>query len=233
VNSITIPTTAPSKARTTIGWLLTALSLIGVAGMVFVWTTDTGFRARPFILLASVAYVTIPFVAGAYRNRYGILTLAGVIFCFLGDVFGPGNFLLGAVMFLIAHLLFIPAFIVAGINRRALLVSIPLWLVISGIVTALVIPSVPPDQYAVIIPYTAIITLMAVAAFATIGSGATRIIPVAAVLFYVSDLFLAQTAFLDGGRIFTVTGYPMYYAAMLLFAWTTYTNGKRRTLTVG
>jgi hypothetical protein len=53
----------------------------------------------------------------------------------------------------------------------------------------------------------------------TLGAGSRGLVPLAAVLFFVSDLCLAQTAFLGGGVAWTFTGYPIYYAACLLFAW--------------
>ena len=42
---------------------------------------------------------------------------------------------------------------------------------------------------------------------------------IAAVAFFVADLCLAQTAFYRGGVGWTFTGYPLYYTACLLFAW--------------
>jgi len=48
-----------------------------------------------------------------------------------------------------------------------------------------------------------------------------------ALAFYVSDMFLAQTAFLGGGPLNTVLGYPIYYAACLLFACSILTGQSR------
>ena len=200
--------------------VFTAVAALAVAGMVYTWLAEDGAYRRFFIVTASVSYLLVALGAGALQTHYGRLALGALVFCWLGDILGPGNFLLGVVMFLLAHLLFIPAFVIRGVSSRALIIS----LVLSGILTAAITiylgAQIPPGERVFIYAYSVVIALMLGFAGGTLGAGSRGLIPLAALIFYISDLFLAQTAFLDGGRIWTVTGYPMYYTACVLFAWT-------------
>ena len=205
---------------------LAGISLLFVVAMVAAWLTDRSPHRLHLIHGASIAYLLIPLAAGAHRSRYGWLIMGFTLFCFLGDILGPGNFLLGAGMFLIAHFFLIPAAIVAGVKRRPLLVATIFYIALTGAVAAYVVPKIPADERTVILPYMAVITAMGAFTGGAWGAHATKVIPIAAFVFYLSDLCLAQTAFLDGGRIFTLTGYPMYYTAVILLALTPATQGK-------
>jgi len=203
-----------------IGAVFTAVAAVAVAGMVYSWLMEDGTYRRAFIVTASISYLLVAVGAGALQSNYGRLVLGALGFCFLGDIFGPGNFLLGVVMFLLAHLLFVPAFIVRGVSRRALPVSLAASAILTTIVTLFLSAQIPSDERVLIYAYAAVIALMLGVAGGTLGAGSRGLIPFAALIFYISDFFLAQTAFLGGGRIWTVTGYPLYYTACVLFAWT-------------
>jgi len=199
--------------------VFTAVAVLAVVGMVHSWLTEDGTYRRAFIVTASISYLLVAVGAGALQSNYGRLVLGALGFCFLGDIFGPGNFLLGVVMFLLAHLLFVPAFIVRGVSRRALTVSLAASALLTTAVTIYLGSQIPPDERLLIYAYAAVIALMLGVAGGTLGTGSRGLVPLAALVFYISDLFLAQTAFLGGGRIWTVTGYPLYYTACVLFAW--------------
>lgn len=182
-----------------------------------------GWRA-PLLLAASTGYMAVAIGGDRPYRAYGWLVIAALGCCWLGDFFGPGNFLLGVAFFLAAHLLLIPAFVVRGTSLAALGSG----LIVSGIGTAAVVCSlamnIPPGQKPLIYAYAFVIALMLGFALGTWGRGSRGLIPIAAIIFFVSDLFLAQTAFLGGGRIWTITGYPLYYLACLLFAWSVARN---------
>lgn len=198
----------------------TVLAALMVAGMVYSWLADAPAYRRAFIVTASVSYLIVALGAGALGSHYGRLAFTALVFCFLGDILGPGNFLLGVVMFLLAHLFFVPAFIVRGVARRALTVSLAAALIGTAAISLYLGTAIPAGERWLIFAYSLVIALMLSFAGGTLGKGSRGLVPLAALIFYVSDLFLAQTAFLDGGRIWTITGYPLYYTACTMFAWT-------------
>lgn len=197
----------------------TVVCVAAVGGMVTEWVTGDRTVLRGLIYMASTAYVVVAIAGPAVVPAHKWLTVAALLFCWLGDVLGPGNFLLGVVMFLVAHLALVPTFVVKGIYPRGLAAGCLAALVFGVAVVAWVGPHVPDEQQPLIYGYSAVISLMLGVALGTWRCGSRWMIPVAAVAFYVSDLCLAQTAFLGRGIAFTLIGYPLYYGACLLFAW--------------
>ena len=59
---------------------------------------------------------------------------------------------------------------------------------------------------------------MVVVASATLPGGADPRIPTGAVLFYVSDLFVARERFVTPGFVNKALGLPLYYGGQLLLA---------------
>jgi uncharacterized membrane protein YhhN len=200
--------------------VFTVTAALAVAGLVVSWLADAPAYRFWFIVIASTSYVFAALGAGALRSHYGRLVLGALSLCWLGDFFGPGNFLLGVVFFLLAHLLLIPGFLLRGVSLRSLGASLVVSVFVTAVVTIYLSARIPPGERPFIYAYAAVIALMLGFAGGTLGAGSRGLIPVAALVFYVSDLFLAQTAFLGGGRIWTLTGYPLYYLACVLFAWT-------------
>ncbi|MBI2421465.1 MAG: lysoplasmalogenase [Candidatus Hydrogenedentes bacterium] len=223
--SMPVAPVSPTQRRLSVA--LTVLAFVAVAGMLGGWVADQGRVARWSINTASTLYVLIAVAGGAHRSGYGRLILAAVSFCWLGDILGPKNFLLGAGMFLLAHLFLIPAFVIAGQRRTSLLAGTAGYLLLTAATGAVVASKMGAEHYGVMLPYMVAIAAMGAVSLGTVGTGATRVIPVAALLFYVSDVCLAQTAFLDGGRVFTYVGYPMYYTAVILFALTPWAMARR------
>lgn len=197
----------------------TVLCALAVAGMVAEWLLRDRGVLRQLIGAASTAYLMVALAGPTNRRRYQQWILVALCFCWLGDIIGPKHFLTGVVMFLLAHLAFVGAFVVAGLHRRRLIASLIVATVIGGVVAWLILPRVPEAQRPFIWAYSAVLTAMLGVAGGTLGAGSRGLIPLAAVLFFVSDLCLAQTAFLGGGVVWTFSGYPIYYTACLLFAW--------------
>jgi uncharacterized membrane protein YhhN len=67
--------------------------------------------------------------------------------------------------------------------------------------------------------YLGVISSMVALSLATvIGRGDARLV-VAAVLFLLSDLFVAREKFVEKSKVNTAVGLPLYYVAQLVFAW--------------
>ena len=203
-------TSAPLAARPIImGVVGTAIGLaIALAG------PGLGFDGAryPFLVLASCGFVLVALFAGAWRHNYGKFVLAGLGLCWMGDALGPYEFALGAGMFLLAHLLFVAAFVAHGLDRRKCLKSL-LLILPSAAVLAWLLPQVDPSLRILVIAYNVVITAMVVTA-----GGTTRLIFAAAIVFYVSDIFVARWRFVDQDPINAFLCYPLYYTACLLLA---------------
>ena len=173
-------------------------------------------------LIASTAFVLLAVACGARASRYGILVLSGLALSWFGDAFLIGTsqrwFLLGLTSFLAAHVAYVAAFVTAGIERRWLLAaSVPVAAIGAGVLLWLE-PSLPPELAWPVRAYTAVISLMVVAAFGTLGAGATPLIAVGACLFFLSDLSVAALRLTEAAFPTYVLGLPLYYAAQICLA---------------
>jgi uncharacterized membrane protein YhhN len=182
-------------------------------------------------LVASSAFVLLANGAGAVASRYGALILAGLVFSWFGDAFLIGTsqhwFQLGLASFLFAHVAYVTAFVSAGTERRwALAAAVPVTLIAAGVLVWLQ-PQLPPALVWPVRLYTAVISLMVVAAFGTRGAGATPLIVVGACLFYLSDLSVASLRFADPPFPTYVLGLPLYYTAQVCLAFSVAANSNR------
>ena len=173
-------------------------------------------------LIASTAFVLRAVACGARASRYGILILSGLALSWFGDAFLIGTsqrwFLLGLASFLAAHVAYVAAFVTAGIERRWLLAaSVPVAAIGAGVLLWLE-PNLPPELAWPVRAYTAVISLMVVAAFGTLGAGATPLIAVGACLFFLSDLSVAALRLTEAAFPTYVVGLPLYYAAQICLA---------------
>ena len=173
-------------------------------------------------LIASTAFVLLAVACGARASRYGILILSGLALSWFGDAFLIGTsqrwFLLGLASFLAAHVAYVAAFVTAGIERRWLLAaSVPVAAIGAGVLLWLE-PNLPPELAWPVRAYTAVISLMVVAAFGTLGAGATPLIAVGACLFFLSDLSVAALRLTEAAFPTYVVGLPLYYAAQICLA---------------
>ncbi len=209
-------------------WIAIAITGLAIVllfvGRWFGW----GAWQTPTALTASTGFVLVALLGGAMRHRYGRLVLAALVCCWTWDVVGPVNFQLGALAFLVAHLLLIPAILTRKPHYRLAAAAALATVAVSGASLVMFWPSVPANEQALILAYSAIISVMVSLA---LGAGTKlRLLPSAAVLFYVSDLFVARWRYLEEDWNGLVC-YPLYYTACLLFACTVANpSGARRDL---
>ncbi len=164
---------------------------------------------------ASGGFLLAAAVAGAGRHWFGRGLFAGLFCCFLGDLLGPSAFAAGAAAFLAGHLCFIAAMAPGGAWRRRGPVVVPV-AVLSGLVLPWLWPLVPPGDRPLIGGYVLVITVMLACAVA--HAGGNRLLLPAAVLFFISDIFVARWKYAGGGAANAWLCYPLYYLACNLFA---------------
>jgi len=165
-----------------------------------------------FLVAASTGFIRVALFAGAGQHTYGKFNIADLGLCWMGDVLGPYSFSIGAGMFLLAHLMFVAAFVAYGLNRRRCLLSLVL-IVPSGVILLWLMPQVDPPLRNLVIVYTVVITVMVITA-----GGTSRLIFASALVFYISDIFVARWRFVDQDPFNAFVCYPHYYTACLLLA---------------
>ena len=173
----------------------------------------------PFIWLvlgASTGFVLAGAAGGAPATWRGRGLLLGLIGCWGGDVIGSRDFVAGALSFLLAHIAFIAVFAAPGVRPRRLLAGAAVAAVPGAALLRSFLPGVPPGETLLVAAYVAVISLMVVCAFAS--RDAAPVFLAAAVLFYVSDIFVARWRYGDGAAINGTLCYPLYYLACNLFA---------------
>lgn len=201
---------------------LAVLCAAACAVLVTALSFDNQATAAAAKLAASSAFVLTAISAGALASGYGSVVLAGLVLSWFGDAFLIGTsqrwFLLGLASFLLAHIAYVTAFVNLGVARRWILTAfLPVLAIATGVLLWLQ-PHVPPELIWPVRFYTAVISLMVVTAFSTLGAGATPLIVAGACMFYLSDLSVAALRFTEPSFPTYVLGLPLYYGAQICLA---------------
>ena len=208
----------PSRMTLAFAYLCGAACVALVAGLLL---NQPQFAAGAKVI-ASTALVATALAAGALASRYGVVILVGLFLSWFGDAFLIGEserwFLFGLVSFLLAHVAYISAFIGVGVDRNWTLgATVPI-IFIAVLVLLWLAPLVPGGLIWPVRIYTAVISLMVITAFGTLGAGASPLIVAGACLFFISDLSVAATRFADPLFPTYILGLPLYYAGQLCLA---------------
>jgi uncharacterized membrane protein YhhN len=176
-------------------------------------------------LLASLGFVATAISVGALQHRYGQVILAGLLLSLGGDMVLTSTsqqaFLPGLGFFLFAHVAYISAFTIRGLNFRwAGVAAIPV-LLIAALVTLWLEPNLPDKLTLPVHAYIGVISVMVIAAFGSKGAGASTLVLVGALLFFGSDLSVAAQRIMHSEFPTLIWGLPMYYAGQLCFALST------------
>ncbi len=173
---------------------------------------------------ASTCFVAIALLAGATESTYGRVVLAALALSWLGDALlipdRKDTFLGGLVSFLLAHLAFAAAFMVAGITAWAAAASLVFLIPFALVVARWLLPNVEkPMQGPVVVYMIAISAMVALAVGATVA-GAPWYLLAGATMFFISDLAVARDRFVAEGFINRAWGLPLYYGAQVALALT-------------
>lgn len=173
--------------------------------------------------LASMAFLGVALMNGALQTPYGRTVFVALVCCAIGDVLlmflNNAAFLGGLGSFLVGHLVLAFAFIKFGTLNSALALSLPVLGLVGGRVLLWLMPHVERAMKLPVLFYSAAISVMVAAAIAAFGAGAHWLVPLGALLFYISDLTVAREKFVQQHILNSAIGLPIYYASTLLFAW--------------
>jgi len=203
------------------GWaVISGLGLlVSLAGE---YRENTGLSGAGKLVAAS-AYIAAALSLGADQMLYGRVLLAGMAFCWLGDMFLISShsrrlFLAGLTSFLIGHIVYVGAFAVRGISLPALLSTAVVMVIFSFLVLRWLKPGLDrPMRVPVRLYVIAISAMMAMAAATWSEHGGLALL-LGALLFVISDLAVARNRFIAPGFINRAWGLPTYFAAQLLLA---------------
>jgi len=202
--------------------VLVAITALAVMALVYFLRIDSLSLAAGAKVIASTGFLATAISVGALQHRYGRILFIGLVLSFAGDMLlisvSQGQFLLGLGSFLLAHLAYITAFTTLGINRKwALFSAIPV-LLAAAVATVWLTPYLAPNLIMPVHAYIGVISLMVIAAFACKGAGASSLVVVGALLFFVSDLSVAAQRIVVVDFPTIIWGLPLYYAGQLCLA---------------
>lgn len=194
------------------------IALCGLLGMQASGIADRGLWIK---MVLSTGFIMSAFLAGGHTTNYGKAILVALFFSWWGDLFLAikGMFLFGLVAFLLGHIFFAVAFLVHGVNTKWVLYAAPaLAVVVGGVLMWL--GNSPGDMLYPVYAYIVVITSMVALSFGARGQGASWWVVAGAVLFFVSDIFVARGRFVAPGNINPAIGLPLYFSAQYVFAYT-------------
>ena len=173
--------------------------------------------------IAAAGFIACALGFGALESNYGIMILVGLCLSWLGDVLlisgGRGrSFLLGIVSFFLAHCAYIAAFLglapdweTSGIAAAIVALFLLLFL-------RWVWPFLEGAFRWAVMAYVIVIGIMvAVAAGASASTGNPALLA-GALLFALSDVFVARDRFVQAGYPNRKWGLPLYFLAQLVLA---------------
>ncbi len=179
------------------------------------------FKA-PLSLLFILAWSLQP----AKSETFADLILVALLFCLAGDVLlalgSRKTFLAGLVSFLIGHVVYAAAFFKITQVGTPMAVGVIMLVAVAALVWRWLQPHLG-DMETPVLAYIVIISTMVcaavgVAANATLPKTAQLGILAGAVLFYVSDIFVARQQFVTDAHFNRQVGLPMYYGGQFLLA---------------
>ncbi|NNE57365.1 MAG: lysoplasmalogenase [Hellea sp.] len=196
------------------------VGIYAVLVLVLTWAEFGRRRNWQYFLkpLAALGFILIALLGGAIYWPYGQYILWGLIACAAGDVLllprgKPLLFKLGMAAFAIGHVLYFWAFIVYadGFSFHALAIAA----IIAGLGFFIwVRHHLPKDMVVPVAIYSVIIIAMVITAL----NVSLIIVPIAAAMFALSDMFVARDRFVKGEGLNALAITPLYFGAQALFA---------------
>ncbi len=204
--------------------LSSALLAIAVGALLWAELKQSSlgvWLAKP---VASTLFIVTALLAGAPDSSYGRLILLGLVLSWLGDVFlipkRQPFFIAGLGSFLLAHVAYSGAFILKPLDTLAIVIAVIAMAAFAIIVLRWLWPHVPDKLRPAVVSYLFAISVMVVLAGGTITATGLHLV-VGAVMFAVSDVFVARDRFVSPSVANRLCGLPLYYAAQLIFALST------------
>jgi uncharacterized membrane protein YhhN len=204
--------------------ILVPVILLSAIGSAVVDERNPGF-SRVLKMAASTAVIALVFVLSPERSAYLAFVVVALVASWIGDLAlsldGRTPFVVGLVAFEGAHVAYIAAFFArSALDTTTLAIAGIAMAVFAVVVIRWLSPHRPEELKIPIIVYVVIISVMVATAFATNATDPDIRIPIAAVAFAASDLFVARQRFVTSSRVNRLVGLPLYFVAQTIFATT-------------
>lgn len=199
------------------------------------WAGFGGYSGY-FKMAASTGFILTAIAAGAHRSPFGIAILIGLVFSWFGDLFliRGDLFLWGLISFFIGHVCYSVAYTLHRTNPVLAAVTLALLLVPGVILARWILPYVSDAAMrGPVIAYMCVITLMLALAAGCMRRPGGAWMFAGALLFYVSDIFVARNAFVSPGPINSTIGLPLYFGGQLLLAISVYFSHEAKAAAEG
>jgi uncharacterized membrane protein YhhN len=173
--------------------------------------------------VASAAFVAVALTSGALESGYGLLLLAGLLLCLVGDILlipeqRPAVFRAGVFAFLAGHVAYAAAFLTRPLGATWMMVAAALILLVLWQVWRWLRTTLPRDMRVPVQAYFAVIGVMSILACGVTGAGGPAVVAVGALAFTASDISVARDRFVRPQFLNRAWGLPLYYAAQVLLA---------------
>lgn len=171
--------------------------------------------------IGSVLFVIAGILSDVHLQPAGPLLLTGLLLSLVGDVLlvpkSRTIFRIGIISFLLAHVAYCAAFISMKGHWMVTVGAVPVMIAVGVLVGRWLLPSVEAKMKKPVIAYIATICTM-VSLSAGMAITGNWHFTVAAVIFMISDIFVARDRFVESTFQNRLWGLPLYYGAQLLLA---------------
>lgn len=204
--------------------LLTAACMIAV--LVLLAVDRLGLQLWRVVakLSASTFFVLLAACLGAHESSYGQFILGALLLGWIGDALllsrAPRAFMGGLAAFLLSHLLFAVAFVSGGLSAPAIGIAAVLAAAFGAVVLRWLLPHTPREFKGPVVAYVVVILAMCVAAAGHAFASQRWAVLVGALLFAASDISVARDRFVQQAHVNRLWGWPTYYLAQVVLAWT-------------
>jgi uncharacterized membrane protein YhhN len=197
--------------------LFTTLLSAAVVVLVLALAVGKDAVAAGAKVVASACFLGLALAVGAHTYALGRVFLAALVLSFAGDVLligkSPRWLSAGIFAFLGAHVMFVVAFFVRGLDGQRAAIGLACVLVPSIALARWILRHASDDMRPKVLAYVVVISAMVAAAAGTIPW-----LSLAATLFYLSDICVARHRFVKAEIVNRAIGLPLYYAAQWMFA---------------
>ncbi|WP_409432735.1 lysoplasmalogenase [Litorimonas sp. RW-G-Af-16] len=175
--------------------------------------------------LAAGGFLIIALQSGALDSLYGQIIFAGLVFCALGDVLllsrsSEKLFIAGMAAFGFGHLAYLSAFVPFETDNFGVMRFVINGMIIGGTIVFFnwLKPMLPAAMKWPVIIYSGIIMFMVLNAVDLPLTLPLVFAMIAAIMFAVSDMFVARDRFVKRDPVNALAITPLYFGAQALFA---------------
>ena len=199
-----------------------ALMILGTALLLVAEAKEISWLRTLSKVLAATPFLAIAWSHGALTTTYGQFMMAGLVFCWLGDLLLLSHeeplFLAGIGAFLLGHVGYSLAFLQFEFAATWVLGSAAVLLGIAAVVLRWLRPHIEGFMRQAVVAYVAVIVAMVALAIGAFGVGSHWLIPAGAIVFFLSDLSVARDRFVSPGFGNRIWGLPVYFLAQWMLA---------------